>query len=288
MHQAYTARLVPIAALLIAFAGTGATRAQQAIFKARTETVRLDVLVTDKGQPVAGLQPGDFEVLDNGVPQQVELFDFGHAPMHLVLALDVSASVEGERLARLVEGCAAVLDGLRDADQVSLLTFNHALSLRAGPTSDVAQVRAMLADLTGLGATSLLDAAYAGMLIGQSSGGRPLVIVFSDGVDTSSWLREADVLRAVKRSDVLVYAVSVGEDPPQFLRDLTATTGGNLFQAGGNRDLKGAFLRVLTEFKSRYLLGYHPQQVAETGWHTLDVRVRGRGFKVRARPGYSR
>ncbi len=57
------------------------------------------MLVTDNGQPVRGLGPADFEVLDNGVPQDVALVSFDEVPLNVILALDMSDSVAGERLA---------------------------------------------------------------------------------------------------------------------------------------------------------------------------------------------
>ena len=77
-------------------------RAQQSpAFTSKIEAVRVDVLVTDNGQPVRGLGPADFEIVDNGVPQQVELVSFDEIPLNVILALDMSDSVAGERLEQL-------------------------------------------------------------------------------------------------------------------------------------------------------------------------------------------
>ena len=56
----------------IALADTGFAQ-QSPSFTSKIEAVRVDVLVTDNGEPILGLGPADFEILDNGVPQQVEL-----------------------------------------------------------------------------------------------------------------------------------------------------------------------------------------------------------------------
>jgi hypothetical protein len=61
-------------------------------------------------------------------------------------------------------------------------------------TRDVASVRAALKRAEAIGETALVDGAFAGMLVGESDVGRGLLIIFSDGVDTSSWLPPASVL----------------------------------------------------------------------------------------------
>jgi hypothetical protein len=71
-----------------------------------------------------------------------------------------------------------------------------------------------------------------------------------------------------------------------FLRDLGAATGGSLIQIASSGDLRSTFLRILDEFRHRYLVSYSPRGVTTTGWHRLEVRVRNRRAIVKARPGY--
>jgi VWFA-related protein len=124
-------------------------------------------------------------------------------------------------------------------------------------------------------------------MVGESDAGRALLIVFSDGVDTSSWLRADAVLDAAKRADVVVYGVSVvSRLKPEFLRDLTSLTGGRLFEIDKTANLASTFLGILDEFRHRYLVSYTPKGVAKDGWHKLDVRVRNRRAAIKARPGY--
>ena len=140
---------------------------QQQAFSSKVEAVRVDVLVTDKGQPVRGLTLGDFDVLDNGVPQQVDLVSFDQIPLNLVLVLDMSSSVVGERLDHLRAGARMVLGGLKREDQAALITFNHALVRGAPLTADLNRVRDGLAPIVSPGETSLIDAVYSGMLVGE-------------------------------------------------------------------------------------------------------------------------
>ena len=114
------------------------------------------------------------------------------------------------------------------------------------------------------------------------------MIVFSDGVDTASWLPGDRVLDAARRSDVVVYGVSVrSTQRPDFLRELSRLTGGSLLEVDSTRDLGPAFVRLLEEFRQRYLLNYVPQGVSTEGWHDLKVTVRRRRAVVNARAGYA-
>jgi Ca-activated chloride channel homolog len=125
------------------------------------------------------------------------------------------------------------------------------------------------------------------MMVGESDVGRGLLIIFSDGVDTSSWLTPASVLDVARRSGVVAYAVSVkSRIRPEFLEELTSVTGGRLFEVERTEHLDAIFLGVLEEFRHRYLVSYTPRGVPRTGWHQLDVRVKGRRATVKARPGY--
>jgi VWFA-related protein len=273
-----------LAILLVAT--TVIVRTQDVTFSSRIEAVRVDVLVTDNGQPVRGLGPADFEIKDNGVAQQIDLVSFDQVPLNAVLALDMSDSVAGERLDRLRAAGSAVLAGLKPADQSALVTFSHVVQLGAKLTHDVGLVRAALSRAAGKGNTALFDGTYAGIAVGGREAGRALLIVFSDGLDTSSWLSADKVLDAARRSDVIVYAVSVrSPTKPDFLRDLTSLTSGRLFEVEKIENLEAVFVGILEEFRHRYLVSYTPRGVSREGWHKLDVRVKRKAV-VRARPGY--
>ena len=266
--------------------GLGAlVRADQANFSAKTEHVRVDVLATERGRPILGLKPEDFEIVDNGVPQRAELASFEQIPLNVIIVLDMSASVEGEKLDHLRAASTAVLQRLEKADQAALLTFSHTVQLDAPLSGELTRVHKALGDVEPDGDTALVDASYAGMMVAESDVGRALQIVFSDGVDTASWLTPELVLDAAKRSDAVVYSVSTS-GKPSFLKELSELTGGSLFEIESTKNLSTLFLSVLEEFRHRYLVSYAPQGVARNGWHKLEVRVRGRNANVKARPGY--
>lgn len=275
----------PLIAVCLAAIGAAAS-AQQSTFRSRIEAVRVDVLVTENGRPLPALSAADFEVLDNGVRQHVDLASFEQIQLNVVLALDMSASLQGLRLGHLQTAGKRVLDGLKPGDRAALVAFSHVVSPTQGLTDDLDRVRAALDQARGEGLTSLIDAAHTGMLLGESDAGRSLLIVFSDGVDTSSWLAADAVLETARRGDVVVYGVEAGERRASFSRDLSEVTGGRVFAIESTTDLSATFANILEEFRMRYLVSYSPQGVAPGGWHRLEVRVRKRGVTVKARPGY--
>jgi VWFA-related protein len=121
----------------------------------------------------------------------------------------------------------------------------------------------------------------------QADAGRDLVLVFSDGRDTASWLQAETVLETARRSEVVVYGISVrGSRSTRFLGALGAATGGEAFEVDTTSDLRARFLTILNGFRERYLVSYSPHGVQRGGWHKLDVKIRGRAGTVRARPGY--
>jgi VWFA-related protein len=265
-------------------------------FTARTTLVRVDVSVTADGKPITGLRASDFQIRDNGVLQQVEFFSVETMPVALALALDWSGSVVGERLDHLRRATGEAIDALRPGDRAGLITFSHVVALRVPPTSDREHLRTYLAPTAtwtapsqsgAAGGTALADASYAGLLLGGDAEYRDALIVFSDGIETHSWLTPAAVMDAAARTEVVVYTVSAGgRTRVPFLHDLAAATGGSHFQVESTRDLGRTFVEILEEFRRRYVLSYRPGGVSAEGWHKLEVRVNRRGATVKARTGY--
>ena len=255
-------------------------------FTSRVEAVRVDVLVTENGRPVRGLGAGDFEIRDNGVLQEVDLVSFEQIPLNVVLALDMSNSVTDEGLEHLRLAGQSVLEALKPTDRAGVLTFSHVVVQRSGLTNDLKRLRAALDASEASGNTALIDASQAGMVLADSGTGRSLLVVFSDGLDTSSWLSRDLVLETARRSEVVVYGVAVGSTPDDFLRDLSELTGGRWLRAETTEKVRALFLQVLEEFRYRYVVSYTPRGVQRGGWHKLAVRIKGRDAVVRARPGY--
>ena len=276
-----------VLAVAISAAAVVTGTAQQPTFSSRVEAVRVDVLVKDRGQIVRGLGTQDFEVRDEGVLQEVDIVRLELVPLNVVLGLDASASVTGERLEHLLGAGHSLLERLSGEDRAALLTFSHAVRLRQELTRDIPLVRQALDAVIPAGQTSLIDGASAAIALSGADVGRSLLIVFSDGVDTASFLSSDAVLQSARRADVVAYGVAIrSRINPTFLKELGALTGGSVFEIESTKDLSQTFLRILDEFRQRYLLSYTPRGVPATGWHRLDVRVKGRRATVSARAGY--
>src|SRR5688572_8112269 len=255
-------------------------------FSSRTVGVRVDVLVTNGRMPVGGLTPADFELRDNGVLQSIEAID-ASGPINVVLALDVSASTEGKRQADLRRASEALMAGLVPGDRAAVTTFSHAVSARTALTEDFAAVRASLSRIRPSGETAVMDGIFVALMTTQAQPGRSLLVVCTDGYDTASWLTSAEVLEAAKRSNAVIYAVTAAEGGAQSdLRELTDATGGQTFKVASSADLTETFQRVLSDFRSRYVLTFTPRDVDPGGMHRLDVRVQRPNLTVKARPGY--
>ncbi len=284
MSRAGARHVLLAAAVAVALAALPAAH-QQATFSAGVEAVRVDALVLDGTRVVTGLGPEDFQIRDNGVPQTVGVVRLEHVPLYVVLVLDASNSVVGARLDHLRAASLAAIGGLVEADQAAMLTFNHSVSLVSGRTGDARTLREAVQQVRPGGGTALYDALHAGIVVGNSKEARTLVLVFTDGADTSSFLTREAVRDTARRSDAVIYVALEGKQTP-FLDALSAETGGSVSKVGSTRDLPGLFTRILDEFRQRYLIGYTPQGVTTGGWHRIEISVKGRPYTVRARAGY--
>jgi VWFA-related protein len=256
-------------------------------FTSRVDVIRIDTLVVSGGKPVVGLTAEDFEVRDNGVLQKVQLSDASLSQLDVILALDMSASLTDERLAQLRMASETLLKQLRPEDRAALVTFDQSVVQRRPLTSDFRSVRDALRVGTRGGRTSLVDAVFAGLSLAERGDRRTLLLTFSDGVDTSSWLEPDTVITIAKQSATVVYGVtaSTPSATPAALRAIAAASGGDVMEAKERR-LESAFTDILDEFRHRYLLTFSPERTPSAGWHRLDVRVKRRGTTVKARSGY--
>lgn len=272
-----------IVSLLLGCAGVLLDAQQR--FTAFAEAVRVDVLVTDGNTLVRNLTATDFELRDSGVRQQVEQVQVEQVPLNIMLVLDTSGSVAGPRLHYLLEAGRALVAGLHGEDRAALVSFATRVRLLVPLTQSRIAILAELVHLTGAGSTSLRDAAYAGLAVRETDPGRTLMVLFSDGADTSSWLTAAKVIETARRTDVVVYPVGVSASG-KFLHDLADVTGGRVMMAGADAHLQATFAAILAEFRNRYVLSYEPRGVQAGGWHPIEVKLKGKRGKVTARRGY--
>lgn len=151
--------------------------------------------------------------------------------------LDTSESVQGDRLRHLLLATRALLRGLKPGDTAGLLTFHETLSMvvpLAPVTPRAADITGVLAGVRATGSTALYDALYAGMSLAANDSGRSLLLLFSDGADTSSWLSRKAVEDSAQRLNVVVYVVVAGE---------AAASGSEVPAADCRRDGRAAVRR---------------------------------------------
>jgi len=278
-------------ALLAATLLAASAPQQPPVFRAEVDVVRVEVLVTRKGTPVRGLAAADFEVRDEGRLQVLEPVLEEETPVDAILVLDMSGSVNGPKLEALKAAGRAFLDGLREGEHAALLAFHHEVQLLEPLTADLGAVRRALDRASAGGSTALADAVYSALRLREPGDRRTAIVVFSDGIDNLSWLPASDVVEAASRSNAIVYGVAVhakDDRKERFLGDVVRATGGRLFEASSERDLRARFLDVLSDIRARYVLSYTPGGIDTAGWHALEVRLRRVKGDVLARPGYWR
>jgi Ca-activated chloride channel homolog len=270
--------------LIVALLAAQVASPPQPVFRAGVEMVQVDVSVTRGGAPVAGLTARDFALTDNGAAQDIETVTLEKIPLSVTLVLDTSQSVSGERLIHLEEAGRQLTAALRPDDRAALITFSHAVTLRVPMSGDMGTMRAALGEMTGNGATALRDAVHFALQLQPHDQTRPLVLVFTDGRDTASWLTEDAVLDSARRAGVVLHAVRIGAD--LFLDRLTELSGGRTWSATSDKELHELFTKALDEMRARYLLAYTPRGVRHPGWHELVVKLKQGRANVTARRGY--
>jgi VWFA-related protein len=262
------------------------------VFRADVEAVYVDVYVTRRSAPVAGLSDRDFVLKDNGVVQGARVVEREEAPVTAVLVLDCSSSVAGRKLDFLKAAAGRFVRGLHPRDEAALVAFQASAEVLHPATTDRGALLDAIGRMSAEGATSMIDTLFLG-LKRRWGAGRPVLVLFSDGRDTSSWLENEDLLRAARESSTVVYVVRTREEggdresgQAYLLRRVAESTGGSSWSSGSGPELEAAFRRVLETVNARYVLAYEPTGVRRAGRHRIDLSVKRRGVEVRARREY--
>lgn len=285
-----------LATLLAALVALGAASDAAAQFRVETRAVLVDVSVTRDG-PVRGLRKEDFELRVAGEPKDFRLLDPESLPLAVLFAMDVSASTAGERRRRLAAGAQQFAGALTEEDDCGVVSVsNRARWVRefgsCGP-----DVGAGLLQSGGGGATALWDGVVLSLAALHWGSGRPVLLLFTDGLDNLSWARERHIRRAVQASEVLLYSIIAPAPRPsrvlrtdqqgvKLLEDLVRVTGGRSVTIRSDADLEEAFQEVLRDLRVRYVLAFSPDP-GRQGFVPIDVRVKQRRVRVRAREGYT-
>lgn len=292
MPRIVPALFIPVALLVLALPAD----AQK--FKVSTASVPVYVTVTDQQKRlVPDLVRDDFEVLDNGKPQTVDIFENTPTPITTIVMLDTSGSMT-TALDLVKEGAEQFLLRLMPEDAGQVGAFNDKIEFHPATefTSDRDTLVAALKDLDFGYPTRLYDAIDESIARLENLNGRKVVLVFTDGDDTSSKIGSGHVLDRARAKDVMVYAIGLVNDyfngqqrvrsqPDRGLKKLAEETGGGYFELKRTADLGETFTRVAQELHSQYVLGFSPEAL-DGKVHKLDVRVKKSGMIARARKSY--
>ena len=269
------------------------------------ELQQLYLTVTRDGERVDDLLRHEFTVVDNGEPQEIVTFERGDIPFVAVLLVDASRSMKGEKLEASLAGARAFAEAMQPLDQAKLTLFNDRVNTTTPFTSFPQVLSAGLTELRAAGGTSLNDNLYLALKLLEARQGRRLVILLTDGVDLTSVLKMRDVLETARRSQSLVYWIRLGEpDPRRFhfsawrdgdghrqelrgLEELVSITGGRILTLASIDEATAAFVEILDEIRSQYVIGYYPILNLGNGqWHRIKTKINRPEMEVRTREGY--
>jgi von Willebrand factor type A domain len=281
--------------LFVAAWTVAALHAQVPVFRAGVDVVTVPVSVTKDHQPVLGLTAGDFVLTDNGVPQAVDAVAQESLPIDIILLLDTSASIEGQALTQFADAVAEMTGGLQPSDRIRLVSVRGTVTDLGG--MQAGGLRATVAGLGAAGGTSLYNALATALIVAPRIDRLQLVLLCSDGLDTTSFIGAPDVGRLAPHSAAVLYVglrrgssdsglMYTGGPNTSVLRAAAESTGGRLVEVRGADALRTFFTTALDTVRTGYLLRYAPEQVAAHGWHDVAVRTRTPGLTVRARKGY--
>jgi Ca-activated chloride channel family protein len=298
------ATLILLAGLIGQPVVVGAFRQNQSpIFRSAVDLVSVSAIVRDrKGRFVRDLQRTDFEVLDTGRPARIVQFQSAETgPVSIAMLFDVSGSMQ---VAWKLDGARQVANQIIATlepslgDEAALYSFDSRLRELQPFTQDPSKLRGALTDLLPFGATSLYDA------IGETSkrvvardARRRAVVVLTDGVDTYSRRTPSEVSGAASSIDVPVFIVAAlspfdhpadsAAGPPdnEELQSLARWTGGELYFASAPAHANIAARSIIAALRHQYLIAFEAS--GQPGWHPVEIRLRDRDLKVRARGGYT-
>jgi len=268
-------------------------------FSKRVDEVHLLFTVTDPhGKFVNVLKQEDFHLLDNGLPpERVYRFQAGtDLPLQIVLLVDISSSIRYrfpfEQKAASVLLKRVLRPGI---DQASVIAFGTDVKEVQSMTSDTKRLNAAVHKLVPGGDTSLYDALLLASqrLHSSPSGARKVIILLTDGADTTSRASLKESINSTISSDAVVLVVDAtvpsenGTKGQSFLEELTAASGGAILPARHNEELKGAFQTIEKVLRNQYALSYKPSNFQTDGsYRSVQLTAQKRHWVVRCRNGY--
>ena len=271
-------------------------------FKVDVKLVNVYVTVTDQqGAPIGDLTKSDFSLAEDGVPQKISVFSKeSQLPLSIVLAVDTSSSTRKDIRLELEAARRFIHSIIRPQDAVSLYAFASDVNEMVTFTSKLHQIDSAINQVQVGGATSLYDAIYLASKALMKREGRKVLVLITDGGDTSSTIDYKEALRAAQQSEALVYSLidvpveaSAGRNTggEHALIQISHDTGGKYFYAGSPDQLQRAFHQISEELRTQYLVAYYPsRKLADSDFRRIHIQVNGSGdgepLQARYRTGY--
>ena len=263
-----------------------------------TESVPVYVTVTDTDKRlVPDLVLDDFEVLDNLKPQVINVFENKPVAITVVVMIDTSGSMTAA-LDLVKDGAEQFLLRLLPDDRAQVGEFSDKIKFHPGSFIESRDrlIYLLKHELDFGYPTRLYDAVDESLARLEPEGSRKVVLVFTDGDDTSSKVGVGKVMDRAREKDVMIYAIGLVNDyfngqqrvrsqPDRGLKKLAEDTGGGYFELKRTADLGQTFTRVAQELHSQYVLGFSPEAL-DGRVHKLEVRVKKSGMNARARKTY--
>ena len=249
------------------------------------------VSVTDTtGHPVAGLQASDFLLQEEGTlvsDLEVQNVVDAGTPVLIVLAFDVSGSMDGEKLAAARQAASQLVAGLSEQDEVAVVTFADNVKVLLDPTpANAGSVQQVLDSLTASGNTALYDGAYQAVQVAAAGrAARRAVILLTDGEDFGnvSITAKEDVLRRAEDVASPIFTIGLGDDADRgILEELSALTRGEALFATSTDELDGLFDRIGQLLRNHYQIRYRSSVPADSGTYGLELAVTVAGEELRA------
>lgn len=278
-------------------------QSQEPTFRVNVRLVNVFTTVTDsRGAPVANLTRNDFRVLEDGVQQSISVFDKeSELPLSIVLEVDTSESTRRDIKLEIASAKRFVHSIMRPVDRLSVFQITENVDQLTRFTSDVKYIDRGIESLSSGAGTSLYDAIFLGADSLVDRQGRKVMVLITDGGDTTSHTDYANALRRAQQAEAIVYSIIVVPVEADAGRNLggehaliqiSHDTGGKYYYASGLNDLDEAFQQISEELRTQYLLAYYPnRQVADSPFRRITVEVTkkdadGQPYQVRHRAGY--
>jgi Ca-activated chloride channel family protein len=258
---------------------------QKSDISVNVRLVNVFASVTDAhGAAVVDLKKDDFSVLEDGHPEKISVFEQqSGVPISIVMALDVSGSVRKEMRLELESARRFTASILRPEDGMALITFGENVNEVVPFTNSWKRIADGMHNMLSGAGTSLYDAIYLSSMRLRRRDGRKVLVIITDGGDTTSRVDYQEALRTAQSAEVMVYSiiiVPVGADAGRNLGgehaliQMSEDTGGRHYYADSTANLDAAFDQISRELRTQYLLGYYPsRKQASTDFRTITVKI---------------